>query len=93
MRSTFEGINMSQINRQLIISASEVGEFTYCAKAWYLRRCGEVPQGPRLDAGASYHHKHATRVALADRMRKTGMWLSLIGFFLLIALALIRFAS
>ena len=91
--STIEGKEMSQINPRLIINASEVGEFTYCAKAWYLRRCGAVPQGPRLGEGTSFHHKHATAVSRAARLRKTGIWLSLIGLFLLIALALILFAS
>ncbi|MCI0391325.1 MAG: hypothetical protein MOB07_21495 [Acidobacteria bacterium] len=84
---------MSQINRRLIINASEVGEFIYCAKAWYLRRCGAVPQGPRLDEGTSYHHKHGATVSRASRLRKTGSRLSLIGLFLLIALALIWSAS
>jgi hypothetical protein len=84
---------MSQINRRLIINASEVGEFIYCAKAWYLRRCGAVPQGPPLDEGTSFHRKHGTTVSRAARLRKTGMTISLIGLFLLIALALIRFAN
>ncbi|HKE02533.1 MAG TPA: hypothetical protein VKE91_00645 [Blastocatellia bacterium] len=84
---------MSQINRRLIINASEVGEFVYCEKAWHLRRCGEVPQGTRLDEGTTFHEKHGTEISRAARLRKTGERLLLIGLFLLIALALIWFAS
>ena len=84
---------MSQINQRLIINASEVGEFVYCAKAWHLRRSGAVPQGPRLDEGTSFHHEHGSTVSRAARLRKTGTWLSLIGLFFLIVLALIWFAS
>jgi len=84
---------MSQINRRLIINASEVGEFVYCEKAWHLRRCGAVPQGTRLDEGTTFHEKHATEISRAARLRKTGERLLLIGLFLLIALALIWFAS
>jgi len=84
---------MSQINRRLIINASEVGEFVYCAKAWYLKRCGEVPQGSQLDEGVVFHEEHGTTVAQAARLHKAGERLSIIGLFLLVALALIWFAG
>jgi hypothetical protein len=83
---------MSKIDRRLIIDASEVGEFVYCAKAWYLKRCGEVPQGLRLKEGAIFHKEHGATVSRAARLRKAGKWLSLIGLLLLVALALIWFA-
>jgi hypothetical protein len=84
---------MSQIDRRLIIDASEVGEFVYCAKSWYLKRCGEVPRGSRLEKGAVFHEKHEATVSWANRLRKAGKWLSIIGFFLLVVLALIWFAK
>jgi len=83
---------MSQVDRRLIINASEVGEFVYCAKAWYLKRFGEVPQGPQLDEGAIFHEKHGSSVSHAARIRKSGERLALIGLLLLIALALIWLA-
>jgi hypothetical protein len=83
---------MSQIDRRLIIHASEVGEFVYCAKSWYLKRCGEIPQGSQLEEGAVFHERHEATVSRVARLRKAGEWLSLIGFFLLIVLALIWFA-
>ena len=84
---------MSQIDRRLIIDASEVGEFVYCAKSWYLKRCGEVPRGSRMEEGAAFHEKHEATVSRATRLRKAGKWLSIIGFFLLVVLALIWFAK
>ena len=84
---------MSHIDQRLIINAAEVGEFIYCEKAWHLRRSGAIPQGKRLAEGTSFHHEHGTTVLRAERLRKTGVKLSLIGLFLLIALALIRFAN
>jgi hypothetical protein len=80
---------MSQIDRRLIIDASEVGEFVYCAKSWYLKRCGEVPQGSQLKEGVVFHERHAATVSRAARLRKAGKWLALIGFFLLVVMALI----
>ncbi len=84
---------MSQINRRLVINASEIGEFVYCAKAWHLKRCGEVPQGPRLDEGVVFHEKHETTVSQAARLQKVGERLSLIGLFLLIVLTSIWFVT
>jgi hypothetical protein len=84
---------MSQIDRRLIIDASEVGDFVYCAKSWYLKRCGEVLQGPRLEEGAAFHKGHEATISRAARLRKAGAWLSLIGFFLLVVLVLIWFAK
>jgi len=84
---------MSRLNRRLLINASEVGEFVYCAKAWYLKRCGEVPQGPHLDEGSAFHERHETTVSQAVRLQKAGERLSLIGLLLLIALALVWFAT
>ncbi len=84
---------MSQINRRLAINASEIGEFVYCAKAWHLKRCGKIPQGPQLDEGVLFHEKHETTVSQAARLQKAGERLSLIGLFLLIVLALIWFVT
>jgi hypothetical protein len=84
---------MSQLNRRLLINASEVGEFVYCAKAWYLKRCGEVPQGSHLDEGVTFHERHETTVSQAVRLQKAGERLSLTGLLLLIALALIWFVT
>lgn len=84
---------MSQIDRRLIIEASEVGEFVYCAKSWYLKRGGEIPRGSRLVEGAVFHQEHEATVSQAARLRKAGVWLSITGFFLLVVLALIWFAK
>ena len=81
------------LNRRRVINASEVGEFVYCAKAWYLKRCGEVPQGPRLDEGVAFHEQHETTVSQSARLQKMGKRLSLIGLLLLIVLALIWLAT
>jgi len=82
---------MSQIDRRLIIDASEVGEFVYCAKAWYLKRCGEVPEDSRLEDGVVFHKKHGAMVSRVTRLGLAGKWFALIGFFLLVVMALIQF--
>lgn len=39
-----------------VLSASEIGQYTYCANAWYLQRCGHEPQSPALEHGSEVHH-------------------------------------
>lgn len=49
------------------IRASEIGEYAYCARAWWLRRvAGLEPEGrERREHGAMLHRRHARSVALS----------------------------
>jgi CRISPR/Cas system-associated exonuclease Cas4 (RecB family) len=48
-----------------IIRASEMGEYVYCARAWWLRRVGGLePAGrERREYGITLHHRHGRAVA------------------------------
>jgi CRISPR/Cas system-associated exonuclease Cas4 (RecB family) len=48
-----------------IIRASEVGEYVYCARAWWLRRvAGLEPAGhERRELGTALHSRHGRAVA------------------------------
>ena len=48
-----------------IIRASEVGEYVYCARAWWLRRvAGLEPAGrERRERGSALHRRHGRAVA------------------------------
>lgn len=50
-----------------IIRASEVGEYVYCARAWWLRRvAGEEPEGrERRELGTAMHAAHGRAVAFS----------------------------
>jgi CRISPR/Cas system-associated exonuclease Cas4 (RecB family) len=71
-----------------MIRASEVGEYVYCARAWWLRRvAGEEPDGQaRRDLGTAMHAAHGRGVALSG----LALWggLLLLGAGLLLYLAL-----
>ena len=57
--------------RKKFIRASEVGEFVFCARAWYLRTEGHEPvlgEAAR-DAGRRWHLQHGQTVARARRLR------------------------
>lgn len=63
-----------------MITASEVGEYVFCAKAWKLKLDGVRPESPRLEAGTAYHREHQSGVHWAKRLRGIGIaigWIAL----------------
>ena len=74
-----------------IIKASEIGEYVYCNRAWWLRRTYDVrPQNvEELQAGTIYHEAHGGQVrqgVLARRM-------ALVFFFLALSVLVFWFLS
>ena len=57
--------------RGKLIRASEVGEYVYCARAWWLRREGaEQTRGQEARAaGTAWHLEHGRGVTAARRLR------------------------
>jgi hypothetical protein len=64
-----------------IITASEVSEFLFCAKAWQLKRDGAEVDSPHLVSGIAFHRQHANRLTFARVLRRAA-WVCL-GFALL----------
>lgn len=60
-----------------IIRASEIGEYLYCNRAWWLRRVhGHASQNVRqLQAGLSHHEAHGRMVQRADMTQKIALGL------------------
>ena len=58
------------------LTASEVGQFTYCPEAWYLQRFGHKPEGhamQRLHDGTRQHERigrTAERIVDTDALRR-----------------------
>jgi CRISPR/Cas system-associated exonuclease Cas4 (RecB family) len=62
---------MEQLSRQDYVRASALGEYVYCARAWWLRREGVVPTrgGEARAAGTRWHESHGRSVTRAKRLR------------------------
>ena len=60
--------------KQVITRASEVGQFGYCARAWWLGTVqGVQPSNVRdLQAGQTTHRRHGRQVAAYHRLRSMG---------------------
>jgi CRISPR/Cas system-associated exonuclease Cas4 (RecB family) len=58
-----------------MIRASEIGEYVYCARAWWLRRVlGLEPAGrERRERGSALHRRHALAVGVSRML----LWLGL----------------
>lgn len=69
-----------------IIRASEVGEYLYCARAWWLRRvAGEEPEGAaRRELGVALHARHGRLVAASNWLVGLACALALLGVLLLL---------
>jgi hypothetical protein len=77
---------MREKDRNPIITASEIGAFVYCAKAWYLQRCGNEAQSEFLKEGEAFHQKYGAGVSLARRLDRIGKSLVLTALMLLLIL-------
>ena len=71
-----------------VITASEIGEYAYCAKAWQLRRAGVAPRGAQLDEGTAFHQQHGATTAQAAQLEHAGRRLVGLAIFLLCLLGL-----
>lgn len=65
-----------------VIKASEIGEYVYCNRAWWLRRTYDIrPQNTEeLQAGTRYHKRHEGQVrqgVLARRLALVFIFLAI----------------
>ena len=73
------------------ITASQIGEYEYCSRAWWYRHVVKLPLPKtegygRLAAGTEAHARHSRWVSSEARLRSMGLVLALAG---LAALALV----
>lgn len=57
-----------RVHRERFVSASELGEYAYCRRAWWLRVVRGVTsdvRGERFQAGRDAHRRHADTLRLA----------------------------
>lgn len=80
-------IGLSVAKQRLpVIRASEVGEYMYCARAWWLRRVAQLePVGrERREYGTTLHQRHGRAVASSRMLLILAMALALAAVALLV---------
>lgn len=58
---------MSDLHQQRVIRASEIGQYAYCARAWWLSSVAGVPSANtvELQRGVAMHRHHGQTVWLS----------------------------
>ncbi|MCJ2513064.1 MAG: hypothetical protein LN408_01280 [Candidatus Thermoplasmatota archaeon] len=76
------GINSkkSNLNNSDIISASEIGQYQYCAISWKLQRRGHRPDSSYLEIGIKKHITHGETIDYIKKIIQKSKILTLIGY-------------
>lgn len=76
-----------------VIKASEIGEYVYCNRAWWLRRNYDVrPQNVQeLQAGTTYHQEHGDTVRQAVLVKRLALMFLFVAVSILVFWALSQF--
>ncbi len=66
-------------NRDYLIRASEISQYVYCNRAWWLRRVHGIRPGnePLLAAGSAFHARHARSLGTSRLFRQVAIGLLL----------------
>ena len=75
-----------------ILRASELGQYSFCAKAWWLGSVEGAPSANvrEMDAGASAHEQHGQTVQLAAWLSRAGLVCVALGIVMLALLVATR---
>ena len=75
---------------RIVFGASEIAEYVYCKRAWWLRRVQDIhsPDPTNLQYGTSVHLSHSRRVKYALGVQYCGYLFIVIGGFASILLFL-----
>ena len=77
----------TQLNRNNVLRASEIGQYMYCSIAWYLQRCGYKPDSPLLDIGKQTHVDLGVAIdSIQDEIKRSRRYALLGCLFLIIAI-------
>ena len=73
-----------------IIRASEIGQYTFCARAWWLSQIQGIPSTNTraLAQGEAVHQRHGWAVWTAGALRRAAMVFLIIAVVIVIAAAL-----
>lgn len=67
-----------------VIRASEIGQYDFCAKAWWLGSIEGVPPSNvrELQAGTTAHEQHGQQISRAGQLQRAAIGLLIIGVIL-----------
>ncbi len=76
------------MDSQNFISASEIGDYIYCKRGWWLRIQGKLPTTEAMQAGTLAHDSLLARLVRLARLQTVLMWGGVIVLIIIILLLL-----
>jgi hypothetical protein len=75
-----------------VVRASELGQYSFCAKAWWLGSVEGVPSANvrEMDAGTSAHEQHGQAVQISVWLNRVGVACLILGVLVLALLMVLR---
>jgi len=75
-----------------VVRASELGQYSFCAKAWWLGSVDGVPSANvhEMDAGTSAHEQHGQAVQFSVWLNRVGVACLILGALALALLVILR---
>jgi hypothetical protein len=75
-----------------VVRASELGQYSFCAKAWWLGSVDGVPSANvrEMDAGTSAHEQHGQAVQISVWLNRVGVACLILGVLVLALLMVLR---
>lgn len=78
------------MTREKYITPSEIANFTFCQRAWWLQKQGAPTTLERERAdGVEFHQRHGEAVRSADRASKLAIWFAAAAIVLLVLALLV----
>ena len=72
------------LNKNEVLTASEIGQYTFCSISWYLQRCGYKSSSPLLEVGKKSHIKLGKTIDTIQYEIKKSKRFAVIGYLLLV---------
>ena len=78
---------LTRMSQDRLIRASDIGQYLFCQRAWWLARVMDIPSTNvgEMTAGTQAHQRHGQRVIWAARARRVGIALLAVALLLLLA--------
>jgi len=82
-------VKLKKMEKNDVISASEIGQYCFCSISWFLQKCGYKSDSMSQEFGTKKHEKLGEIIAKTQSENRKSKIFTLVGYSLLIFAVLI----